>query len=326
MIKKHLEYKLPEFDSFLSNSNVDLFICSTSFEERCLTIPQMLPDKIKNVRVLHFNKSYSLSNDNLDKMKNLIPRLSTITIEKNNPYLSFINLLTQLNSIPFENSCKRNVLIDISTVNREHIYLLIHIFLNEINGLKDKFNLSICYNSAKEYSYNSLTNSTKWLSKGVREIRSVLGFSGNFVPTKKLALILLTGFETQRAKKVILNFSPNKLILGHASKEDAIEESFQEYNFSIFKHINEFSNYPMEQFSFSCKSAQSTKDFLNARIKEIELNYNIVIAGLNNKISTLGIALCGLENPNVQICYPTVNQYNVDYYSLPSEDVFLFQF
>lgn len=41
-------------------------------------------------------------------------------------------------------------------------------------------------------------------------------------------------------------------------------------------------------------------------------DYNIIIAPMSNKISTLGVAYAALKNPNIQICYASTNQYNID--------------
>ena len=54
----------------------------------------------------------------------------------------------------------------------------------------------------------------KWLSKGVKEIRSVLGFPGEILPSRKNHLIVLTGYEYERAKTIIDILQPYSLALG----------------------------------------------------------------------------------------------------------------
>ena len=49
---------------------------------------------------------------------------------------------------------------------------------------------------------------------------------------------------------------------------------------------------------------------------------NIAISPLNNKISTIGVAISGLKNEEIQICYASANQYNINAFS-KSSDYFL---
>jgi hypothetical protein len=42
---------------------------------------------------------------------------------------------------------------------------------------------------------------------------------------------------------------------------------------------------------------------------------------LNTKLSTVGVALAAIENPEIQICYAEPEEYNTDGYSKPGKEV-----
>jgi hypothetical protein len=185
------------------------------------------------------------------------------------------------------------------------------------------------YTNAKEYGCTN-DGTANWLSKGVSEIRSVLGFPGLMLPSKKLLLIIMAGFETERASEVITTYEPAKLAIGWGSKTDSVTPEHHTINKeranSIVDKIisNDIVDYKPDSFEFSCTDPSATK---NAILEYIEaLNtYNIIICPLNNKLSTVGAALAALENPSIQICYAQPQEYNVTGYASPSDELTIFR-
>ena len=171
-------------------------------------------------------------------------------------------------------------------------------------------------------SYSNESEST-WLTKGVREIRSIIGFSGLHSPSKKLLLIILNGFEEERTEQIINSFEPNKLIIGKPSEEDSINQNLNILACKKFEYIkSKYSSINFEDFEFSCKDVKLTEEILNKIIDNNDNEYNIIISPLNNKISTISVALVGLKRENIQICYASANQYNIDL-NTKSSDYFL---
>ena len=64
----------------------------------------------------------------------------------------------------------------------------------------------VSYIGAKEYSVNEKNEDDKWLSKGIKEIRTVIGYPGFSDPTKDNHLLILFGFESDRTKRLINEF------------------------------------------------------------------------------------------------------------------------
>lgn len=178
------------------------------------------------------------------------------------------------------------------------------------------------YNSAKEYALG-LRGSEKWLTKGVQEVRSVLGYSGAFSAMRKLHLIVLCGFEIERVDGVILALEPNVVSLGYGDPLSSMNRDHYEVNKSFHEKLVEKYRGVL-QFTFACDDADATKEAIERQIKQSG-NHNVVIAPLNTKISTVGAALAALENETLQLCYATVDQYNDENYSVASDDCYIFE-
>lgn len=312
---------LLEFQQFVISNKYDVFICSSSFEERCKVIPSIVQNKIKHVFICHYDNNYQIVLENYNQIERLFKFSTKVAFEKNRPLLNIDNLIGKLGDSTVSLKQNKNILVDITTLTREMIFILIYFFKN-VNPI-NKNNVTFVYNPAIEYSTDKKNISEKWLSKGVKDIRTVLGYSGMFLPDRKLALILLVGFEQERAKKLIDYFEPSVVFLGHASIDGAITPELQEINKKIYEDLKCLLSITIEQFEFSCITPGETKEKIDGLICSLKKEYNIVIASLNNKISSIGVAFSALENPEVQICYPIVNQYNIENYSLSKDEIYI---
>lgn len=87
---------------------------------------------------------------------------------------------------------------------------------------------------------------------------------------------------------------------------------------AYFEQTTDFvvpSNNPYAAF----KAMQEKLDAIGDKI-------NVTIVPMNNKLSTLGVALIGLANPEIQICYAPALIYNTSSYSIPGDSCYLFSF
>lgn len=309
--------KLSEIENSLIN--YDLFICDSSFESRCLEIASKLNSKqFKKVIICHFEENYKESNDNLIKLKELFPgNHVVIELTKNDPLINYDRLYDELINFRFQNA-----LFDISTFTREMFLIIIRLFKQDY--FSDK-KLTLCYNPSDKYSSVPKGELSKlWLSKGVNEIRSVLGYSGDFSPIKRIMLIVLIGFEAERSQILIDSFEPNLLYIGKAPKSNSANNDIAEINeFNYNKIINLNPN--ALEFEFSCIEIKPTVETLCHIIENNKASYNIVISPMNNKLSTLAVASAVFKHPEVQICYASTNLYNVDTYSIPSDFIHLIE-
>jgi hypothetical protein len=184
--------------------------------------------------------------------------------------------------------------------------------------------LTCVYANAKEYSVGDKVNQ-KWLSKGIEEVRAVLGYSGNLIPSKKTHFLIIVGYEYERAIAMINILEPNVLSLGYGKSENATVEKDKEAN-SFYSHLvmEMLPSYPnANKFNVSCNDPYETYNGLKKYIRKYK-DENIIIAPMNNKISTIGVGLLALKNDNIQICYGQALTYNIINYSLPGSKCYIF--
>ena len=283
----------------------DMFICSSSFEERCLGVSNKVNSKqFKKVLVCHFEDNRIETEDNFSKLKELfIDNGTVIELFKNNPLSNYDKLFDEVN-----NSECSNVLLDISTFTREMFLIILRLFRQPIFTNKK---LTLCYNPSAKFA--------NWLTKGVSDIRSVLGFPGDFSPIKKLMLIVLVGFEAERSQVLIDNFEPNLLFIGKASPKESTNGELAQINEINFQKLLK-ANLNAKEFEFSCIDLHPTIETISHIVEEYRKDFNIVISPMSNKLSTLAIASVVFKYPEVQICYASPNLYNTEYSTSSSSD------
>jgi len=208
--------------------------------------------------------------------------------------------------------------IDITSFTHEALLIVLRVLAVH---RKPTDRITCLYNGASEYSVG-LPAEEKWLTKGVGEIRSVLGYSGQIIPTQKTHLIVLVGFETERAERIIAAYEPNELSLGYGSLLESISPPLHDLNRKFHKKLREKYR-KVSEFTFSCEDAFAAKA---AVLKQANArpDFNVFIAPMNTKISTVGVALAAFDNQAIQLCYASAERYNFEAYSTPSDDCYFF--
>jgi hypothetical protein len=308
---KSLSSVLPE--------HFDVFVCSVSYEDRSVRIPtQISPDQTSGV-IIYADEAVCGSRATQNRTK-LTARFGTkskfVPVDITNPLFTADNMQDSIRDLQ---NYPVTYVVDITTFTHETLLIFLRLLQNQANVSSTR--LIAVYNLASEYSLGNLLHE-KWLTKGVKEVRSILGYPGTILPTRKVHLIVLAGLETERAIKVIEMCEPTLLSVGwgepHASVRNvdlATFETFHRRLVGMYKGVS--------QFRFSCLDPIITKKSIEERIAASP-DHNVVIAPLNTKVSTVGVALAAFENDRVQLCYAPVEQYNQESYSSPSDDCFVF--
>lgn len=303
-----------------SSDHYDLFICSASFEDRCFALASSLPHSVFDTAIIcKYCTSVDLSADNISKLNEILsPKCRQISFEKDSPLLIYDTLHEVIEEIN-----PNSVLLDISTLTRETILIALMLFRQEVFS---DIKLTLAYVPANRYSGGVNNNIADiWLSRGVNEIRTVLGYSGVFSSLKKTMLIILVGFEMERANILINSFEADKLYLGYVPSSESYSEELSLINNLNFNRLVNLAS-GCSVFEFSCKDIKYTNDVLKGIIEANIDKYNIVISPMNNKLSTLAVANVAFDYPEVQVCYASTNQYNTDTYSSSADEVFFFDF
>lgn len=294
--------------------NIDLLICSSGFEDRSVALSTSLNENnIKDAIIFHIDENYSKSLENYRKIKDHIKILKKIELPKNNSIETFDIIYNSIYQLIDQNftSDKLNIVVDVTTFTREVLLILIKILSFE--HFYCKLNINLIYTPAESYP-------CEWLTKGVREIRSIFGYSGMNYPSKRLLLVVLNGFETERTEEILNTFEANKILLGKPSKAESINVELNNISNKKFDFIkSKYSSSLLAEFEFSCLEINKTINELEKIIQKYSSEYNIVISPLNNKVSTLACAIVAIKNEDIQICYASANQYNIYAYSKESD-------
>jgi hypothetical protein len=318
MKKINLSYLKTEF----ANKNIDILISSSSFEDRCLIIPDSFTNLVSKERRVFFNRNESsIAIQNAEIIQRLNKdKTKKVSLDTNNPIYTYHQIYSTIDSL-VENHSNLVLAIDVTTFTHESLLIL----LKCIELRKDRFKQIFClYVGAKEYSYNVDNVDEKWLSKGIIDIRSIIGYPGVTDFTAKNHLMILFGFELSRTRQIVKEYEYDYISIGFADIEKSIQTNHQRINFNRHrKLIKEYSN--VKEFKFSCVDPYDTKKRILDYINQIPFkNSNTVIAPLNNKISTIGAGLAAIENESIQLTYAKPAIYNVEGYSKANDDIYIF--
>lgn len=313
-----------EVKDYLSKAEVDTFISCASFENRCLNICGLLNfisfKQIILFGTIDFHEEITVNRDKMGGLFTSSSNVSYVDLKINDPAFSFVNIANACSQL-FMSDLPQKILLDVTTFTHEGL-LMIYRVLDSLKREQDK--VVLFYMGAKEYSYDESDQSSKWLSKGVKDLRSIIGYPGYSDPSKKNHLIILVGFEVERTIQVIDKFDFDLVSLSFGSKDNSIGENHQKINEDRHEQILSFySN--AKTFNVSLTDPIRTKEQILEYVSQYP-GHNVVIAPMNNKLSTIGAGLAAMENSNIQLFYMQANIYNVEAYSLPGDDYHIFEY
>lgn len=312
-----MKTKISEINEVLP-SNVSLLICSGSFEERWYQIAKNIKtDSLAKILILHRGYDGPSWDKGLEELNDLHKNKSKILDIPCKPMeLWRFFSLEILPSIKEQDSL---TLIDITTLTHETVVMFVSLIKAE--GLSEK--VVLAYAGAKAY-FVSEDKADWWLSCGVKDIRSILGFPGLIRPSKKSHLIILVGFETERAKELIIQYEPISISLG-IGVEPYSQEFYEKNNWfkeqlEIFIDSVGGSVKAVSEFQFSCSDFDSAKGAILSEASKFS-DFNVTIAPMNTKVSTVAAACAAIENEALKLCYVEPLEYNKEYYSSPGDSL-----
>jgi hypothetical protein len=312
-------YTYNEFSQQAKEDRIDVFISCSSFEERCLVIPKLVSKFDLTSRVVFFNTNEVEAIRTNAQILSQLGEGNTELIELNSddPIQNYLQIIRLFDQIAIKYSDKPNLAIDTTTFTHETLLVLLRILHLRKDSLGE---IRVCYVGAKEYSTNMENEADKWLSKGVDEIRTILGYPGFTDPTKKNHLVILFGFEFERTRKIIEEYEFDIITLGFG--DEPIQDNHMKINCERHKRL--LKEHPeAREFKFSLRDPIQTKTQLLKYVNLEELKgLNTVIAPLNNKLSTIGAGLAAIENEDIQLAYAKATIYNTDGYSVPNNDIY----
>jgi len=303
------------------DDDYDVFICSASFEQRCLCIPSKIKKKkFQKAIIIENIKGPTLISENAKQLIELFSaKTVSVQIDINDSLLIADRITKEISGL---SGRKIKVLIDVTTFTHEVLMVCLKVL--HINSRVKS--ITCVYVNASEYCPGqSLEN--KWLSKGCEAIRPILGYPGMLLPSQKTHLIVIVGYEYNRAVDLITSLEPNSISLVYGAPSDSITEKDREANEKFNELVKqmtfEFSN--VESITIPCNDPHKTAKALLELYEAHEMD-NIIVVPMNNKMSTVGVALSTFSNERVQVCYAPAVIYNETNYSVPGRECFIVSF
>ena len=200
---------------------------------------------------------------------------------------------------------------DITTMTHEMLLIIVAAADEIVMPWSD---LKLVYNVAGQYSGDD-SPADKWISKGIHEVRSVIGYPGAWSPGEQTKLVALPGFDAERMRRMVEEIEPDQLIVGIACPIDERHAWSAEKNRGIAEHLlftrtGTTFDYPsLDPFG----AIDAVIDVL------LDVKCNVLLAPLNSKISTAALGVLARAKPEWQVCYAPAFIYNLSY-ATPSDN------
>jgi len=316
MIKK---INKDQFRTAFQEDEISIFMTCASFEERSKIISGIVSGKSLHKSFVFFNSNEhsKIVKNAKEIQKELGANSERVELNSDNPVGNYRIIRSVLESV--SESINGNILIDTTTFTHETLLVLLKLISINKSKLGKVF---ISYLGAAEYSTKESIDEEKWLSKGIKEIRTILGYSGITDPLYNDHLMILFGFEFDRTRELIEQYEFKYISLGFANLDDSIQSNHWKIN--VKRHDEILREYPNSfKFSFSLIDHSATKKAILSYLSLDKFKEtNTVIAPLNNKLSTIGAGLAAIEKEELQLAYAKPFIYNTSGYSQPGEAIY----
>lgn len=294
----------------IENNRDDIFIVCASFEERTTEVIEKLDKNygVENSFVFKYDEKNrtNLRDINFEKLMEMLKKnsesVSPIICNHHDP-LDGINKFQELCKIKRTVFKNKNITIDITTFTKQ--YLLVLLKFIEIQNSKS---VRLLYTEPEDYAI-------KWkkpLSHGLVDMVSVPTYGGHFYSEKESLLILLLGYEGDRAYGIWERLSPHKtiILIGKPSFRDSWEGRVETLNKKLISKL------PKDSIKYiPTLDPFAVGKNLDELIEQFKQNFNIAISPLGPKPQVVGCYLSIRKYFDVQVIYAIPKFHEEEYFS-----------
>jgi hypothetical protein len=300
-----------EIITVLQNEPDDIFICCASPEERCKGVVQKLATNYHSKVVLflrYANHKSEKREKNIQEMKDRLKSVGEtqeIVIDEDKPIPMLKEIIQDIVNHT-ENNEKPRIAIDISTIIKWHLLIL----LKGLDLTKKGGTLRFFYTEPEDY----ITDLFQPLSFGIHSIFPIPTYSGNFDFSKNSLLVLILGYEGDRALALYEEMDPTDclLLIAKPSYHEEWEGRAEKMNKEIINTVGNSKIGYIDSRNPIKVSSQLHELLSNQTYKQ----YNHIISPLGTKPQTLGLHLYLSSNPlNTVIIYGSPARHNELFYS-----------
>jgi len=294
----------------IENNRDDIFIVCASFEERTTAVVDRFDENfsVENSFVFKYDEKNrtNLREINFEKLVRMQKRysesVSPIICNHHDP-LDGINKFQELCKIKETVFKNKNITIDITTFTKQ--YLLVLLKFIEIQNPKS---VRLLYTEPEDYAI-------KWkkpLSHGSIDTVSVPTYGGHFYSEKESLLILLLGYEGDRAYGIWERLAPHKtiILIGKPSFRDSWEGRVEGLNKKLISKL------PKDAIKYiPTLDPFAVGKGLDELIDQFKQKFNIAISPLGPKPQVVGCYLSVRKYADVQVIYAIPKFHEEEYYS-----------
>lgn len=292
------------------NKPDDVFILCASYEERCLGFINMITNnyKVNEVLLIRYDHPNHKRENNIKIIKRKLKNKSKVLefIVSENMPLPIINEIIQLLINKKREKKNLSINFDFSTMIKWHFLLFLKAL--EISGLINE--IRYLYTEPKDY----IVDLFQPLSFGIKTIFPIPFYSGDYNFSKNTLLVLILGYEDNRASALLEEMDPAEclLLIPKPAYHKEWEGRTEKMNKGIIKMVGESNVSYLDS-----RNPIKVKNQLKTILKDEKYqNYNHIISPLGTKPQTLGLYLYLREDPtNTVVIYGAPLRHNNLFYS-----------
>ena len=310
----------------VSDPSDDLFICALGFEDRCLTLPQLLGELGYRARRACYVKYRTNLDDNAINLPALECHLREISstvdlLEADEP--EFPNRLRSILDLVVSEAQEKppRVTMDISVTANRVILRCIKVLFEYDVTVRIVYSEAEVYHPTKE---EYAKEPEKWedeellgLERGVSDVTPSIDHPGAALDPLPDAVVLFPSFNSERSKTVIgfvdpsLLTSPGKKIVWLLGIPHTPEDHWR---LEAVRGINRIGD-DAPQYQVSTFDYKETLRTLGQLYAEMSQSHTITLSPLGSKMQALGAAIFCYMHPDVRVIFSMPKQYNAVQYT-----------
>jgi hypothetical protein len=276
--------------SLFSGRPDDLFVTCVSFEERCLGIPRILSEdyRFKNGFIFAYDDPSEKRTEHLGEMQHILQargHIQRIETAESDPLPALGQLGSRLQALNFDRN-RSVITLDITTFTKRHLLLL----LKTVDNLDLSSRLRIYYSEPRDY----VTELFLPMSMGIRNISPITGFVGHAPLSKPTLLVVLLGYEGDRAKAIYENLDPNEVLL--VIPRPAYHPEWEGRTEEMNKHLIRMVGQASVRYTHSQDALLVAKQLEDMLVGFPLEKWRCSVAPLGTKPQTLGVYLFWRKN------------------------------
>ena len=277
----------------------EVLITVGSWEPRCWLGFQSLADAHAFSEVfMYFYEEYSgVTEDNRGRIRASCKERQIILHEDKLSFSAPIeSWRTLYNTVSKAGMSGRSVLVDITTMPRETIWILFDLLDPSRNRVRWVYYMPERYND-------------DWLSRDPDKPRFVPKMGGITELGFPTRLLVLSGFDTERTRQLIMFYEPELIVLGVQSGSQ-----FGNASKNVDKHFSEFGRVPtVSIFNVDAYSGDQGLAVIRREIRGHVAAANLIMASLGPKPSAVALYHLHKAHPQTSLAYAPSKEFNPEY-------------